>query len=294
MISTIQNHHLIQIALKYSQTTTIWSSVWLWNCMIAFPSTYMIICKAMVTLWQRSVFNSFQIFRTCWISLQFMKELSSSHSSIIDRLHKNAAPIFSLIPDIFSHKFNCTTNSTINTLLGYNASGKTASTQYPWLPPFFFENLDTSNTTLLFCNEYLLKVNHFILLSSNFNLLSLQSGSTFDYLWDKHGIWWCIANPAVKQPLCILLRVWNQSQPNLLCSNSGMILPFMHLLLFWCGYFVHRLTSLCWQILNSQEWGLAMWLESVILLTLRHTKRSWFFHVILHHTVGLGLYIHWV
>ena len=102
-----------------------------------------------------------------------MKELSSSRSSIIDRLRKNAAPIFGLTPDIFSRKFNRATNSTINTLLGYNVSGKTASTRYPRLAPFFFENLDTSNTTLLFRSEYLLKVNHFILLSSNFDLLSL-------------------------------------------------------------------------------------------------------------------------
>ncbi|EDR10581.1 uncharacterized protein LACBIDRAFT_317186 [Laccaria bicolor S238N-H82] len=89
---------------------------------------------------------------------KFMKELSSSRSSIIDRLRKNAATIFGLTPDIFLRKFNRSTNSTINTLLGYNASRKTVSTRYPRLPPFFFENSDTSDTTLLFRSEYLLKV----------------------------------------------------------------------------------------------------------------------------------------
>ncbi|EDQ99268.1 uncharacterized protein LACBIDRAFT_335193 [Laccaria bicolor S238N-H82] len=89
---------------------------------------------------------------------KFMKELSSSRSSIIDRLCKNAATIFGLTPDIFLRKFNRSTNSTINTLLGYNASGKTVTTRYPRLPPFFFENSDASDTTLLFRSEYLLKV----------------------------------------------------------------------------------------------------------------------------------------
>ncbi|EDR02594.1 uncharacterized protein LACBIDRAFT_332186 [Laccaria bicolor S238N-H82] len=69
---------------------------------------------------------------------KFMKELSSSRSSIIDRLRKNAATIFGLTPDIFLRKFNRSTNSTINTLLGYNASGKTVALLIIYRPSAIF------------------------------------------------------------------------------------------------------------------------------------------------------------
>lgn len=87
-----------------------------------------------------------------------MKELSSSHSSMVDRLHKNAASIFGLPAEFFGRKFDRTGNPTINTLLGYNAGGTTVGARYPKLPPFFFQGTSVANPIYLFRSEYLLKV----------------------------------------------------------------------------------------------------------------------------------------
>ena len=87
-----------------------------------------------------------------------MKELSSSCSSMVDRLQKNAASIFCLPAEFFGRKFDCTGNLTINTLLGYNAGGMTVGARYPKLPPFLFHGTSVANPIYLFRSKYLLKV----------------------------------------------------------------------------------------------------------------------------------------
>ncbi|EDR00244.1 uncharacterized protein LACBIDRAFT_334352 [Laccaria bicolor S238N-H82] len=89
---------------------------------------------------------------------KFTKELSSSHSSMIDRLWKNATSIFGLSAECLARKFDCTGNPTIKNLLGYNANGMTVGARYPKLPPFFFQDGCITNWTYLFRSEYLLKL----------------------------------------------------------------------------------------------------------------------------------------
>ncbi|EDR00141.1 uncharacterized protein LACBIDRAFT_334440 [Laccaria bicolor S238N-H82] len=76
--------------------------------------------------------------------VKFTKELSSSRSSMIDHLRKNATSIFG--------------NPTIKNFLGYNASGMTVGAQYPKLLPFFFQDGSVANQTCLFRSKYLLKL----------------------------------------------------------------------------------------------------------------------------------------
>ncbi|EDR04396.1 uncharacterized protein LACBIDRAFT_330662 [Laccaria bicolor S238N-H82] len=89
---------------------------------------------------------------------KFMKELSSSRSSMIDRLRKNAASVFGLSAEILARKFDRTSNPTIKNLLGYNAGGTTVGARYPKLPPFFFQDGSVANPMYLFRSEYLLRL----------------------------------------------------------------------------------------------------------------------------------------